>query len=110
VQSHDLRVDCEHRPQAQGAPWEKESRDGSCRWLNRSTSRRQPAKILVIEDSLYNENNPTKSAAIIYASTTSALWKERPKPIHLRVTQPIKIAHSIPHLWGFESCRHNSIK
>jgi hypothetical protein len=33
VLSHDLRVDCEHRPQAQGAPWEKENRDGSCRWL-----------------------------------------------------------------------------
>jgi len=45
-----------------------------------------------------------------FPHTASALWKVRLKPIHLRFTQKIKIAHSIPHLWDFETCSHSSIK
>ncbi|MFT4917021.1 MAG: hypothetical protein ACI9C3_002894, partial [Yoonia sp.] len=41
-----------------------------------------------------------QNAAIIYTCTASALWKVRPKPIHLRFTQPIRIAHFIPQILG----------
>jgi hypothetical protein len=47
---------------------------------------------------------------IVRESQLTELILPTRKPIYLRFTQPIKIAHSIPHLWDFESCRHNSIK
>jgi hypothetical protein len=53
-----------------------------------------------------NEYNPTQNAAIIHTCTASALWKVGPKPIHLRFTQAIKIAHSIPQ---FGTLNHAAI-
>jgi hypothetical protein len=43
-----------------------------------------------------NKNNSAQNTPVIHASATSALWKVRSKPLHLRLRQPIKIAHHIP--------------
>ncbi len=42
-----------------------------------------------------DEDNATQHTKIIHASTTSALWKVRPQPLYLRLSQPIQIAHDI---------------
>jgi hypothetical protein len=42
-----------------------------------------------------DENNPAQYTKVIHASTTSALWKVRPKLLHLRLSQPIQITHDI---------------
>jgi hypothetical protein len=42
-----------------------------------------------------DEDNTTQYTKVIHASTTSALWKVRPQPLHLRLSQPIQIAHDI---------------
>jgi hypothetical protein len=42
-----------------------------------------------------DEYNTTQYTKVIHASTTSALWKLRPQPLHLRLSQPIQIAHDI---------------
>ncbi len=42
-----------------------------------------------------DEYNATQYPKVIHASTTSALWKLRPQPLHLRLSQPIQIARDI---------------
>ena len=45
AQRYDLRTDYARRPQAQAVLQKKENRDGSCAYLNRSQTKRQPVKI-----------------------------------------------------------------
>ena len=45
AQHHDLRADYARRPQAQGVLQRKENWDGSCAYLSRSQTKRQPVKI-----------------------------------------------------------------
>jgi hypothetical protein len=47
-----------------------------------------------------DEDNATQYTKVIHTSTTSALWKVRPQPLHLRLSQPIQIAHNIPQQLG----------
>ena len=47
-----------------------------------------------------DEDNAAQNAAVIDPRHAMALREERPKPGHLRVRQPEKIAHRHPHQFG----------
>jgi hypothetical protein len=55
----------------------------------------RPTAQNVMHPTAIDEDNTTQYTKVIHASTTSALWKIRPKPLHLRLSQPIQIAHDI---------------
>lgn len=57
-----------------------------------------------------DEYYSTQNAPVIHARLAMTLWKERPKPRHLFVRQPVKIAHNAPRIWEFESCKLDSLK
>jgi hypothetical protein len=40
-------------------------------------------------------DNAAQYTKVIHESTSSALWKVRPKLLHLRLSQPIQIPHDI---------------
>jgi hypothetical protein len=42
-----------------------------------------------------DENNAAQYTKVIHASMTSALWEIWPQLLHLRLSQPIQIAHDI---------------
>jgi hypothetical protein len=42
-----------------------------------------------------DEDNAVQYTKVIHASMTSALWEIRPQLLHLRLSQPIQIAHDI---------------
>lgn len=56
------------------------------------------------------ENNAAQNALVIHARLALALRKERSAPRHLVFVQPVKIAHSAPKIWEFESSRHHRLK
>ncbi|MFT4915445.1 MAG: hypothetical protein ACI9C3_001306 [Yoonia sp.] len=61
-----------------------------------STGRRiGPTARNVMHPIAIDENNPAQYTKVIHASTSSALWKVRPQLLHLRLSQPIQIAHDI---------------
>jgi len=47
-----------------------------------------------------DEYNAAQYTKVIHASTTSALWKVRPKPLHLRLSQQYKLLMISSNNWG----------
>jgi hypothetical protein len=47
-----------------------------------------------------DEYNTTQYTTVIHASTTSALWKLRPQPLHLRLSQQYKLRVISSNNWG----------
>jgi hypothetical protein len=87
-------------PSATGAS--HQGRRGAARsCLETSTGRRiGPTARNVMHPVAIDGDNAAQCTKVIHASTTSALWKERPQPLHLRLSQPIQIAHDIPQQLG----------
>ena len=59
-----------------------------------------PPQAIAIDEYYSTQNEP-----VIHARLAMALWKERSKPRHLFVHQPVKIARNAPRIWEFESCK-----
>jgi hypothetical protein len=82
-------------PHSTGAPYQRR-RGSACSCLDTSTGRLiGPTARNVMYPIAIDEYNATQYTKVIHASTTSALWKLRPQPLHLRLSQPIQIARDI---------------